>query len=294
MLKRIVCALGLVALAAGLALAAKATTWTAPTFAERKGGFRVEVPEVGLSVEETSKLYAGKPIAKLLPSENGLKAGWLRFFAPFDPVTTWMVITDMEHLDLVDDPYPASGSLADKRRTFLPYVFDAATCVENNEPIMYQLLVMPFVAPRRMCVRHDEDQSAFPWEAAWKLAGMGECCKKEQNINMIEYKHKAVELKKNQGAWRIAPLPPEFRKTDADRMRTDVIYYVDSHPGGDLGEIEFVVNKATSTALPTLMDNVIFHGKSWETHLNRHHGGGQALADYQAWRAAYQAWIEKK
>ncbi|MCL4236075.1 MAG: hypothetical protein KJ042_16325, partial [Deltaproteobacteria bacterium] len=138
MLKRIVCALGLVALAAGLALAAKATTWTAPTFAERKGGFRVEVPEVGLSVEETSKLYAGKPIAKLLPSENGLKAGWLRFFAPFDPVTTWMVITDMEHLDLVDDPYPASGSLADKRRTFLPYVFDAATCVENNEPIMYQ------------------------------------------------------------------------------------------------------------------------------------------------------------
>lgn len=294
MTKRMLFAAGLVALAAGLAFAAKSTVWTAPTFGERKAGFRVEVPDVGLSVEETTKLYAGKPIAKLLSTDGDLKAGWMRFFAPFDPVTTWMVITDMEHLDLVDEGYPASGSLADKRRTFLPYVFDAATCVENNEPIMYQLLVMPFVAPRRMCVRHDEDTSAFPWEAAWKLAGMGECCKSGQNMNMIEYKHKAVELKKNEGAWRIAPLPPEFRKTDADRMRTDVTYYVDSHPGGDLGEIQFVVNKATSTALPTLMEGVVFHGKSWEAHLNRHHGGGQAVAEYQAWRAAYQAWIATK
>ena len=49
---------------------------------------------------------------------------------------------------------------------------------------------------------------------------------------MEEFYKEAVSLKKNVGAWNIAPLPKKFRKTEGDIMRTDCIYYVDTDPGG--------------------------------------------------------------
>jgi hypothetical protein len=246
---------------------------------------KVKIPAVKLTEAEKKDLYDGKPITRLLPSPDGLKIGYMRFFAPFDPVTSWMITTDGEHLDLEDPSYPKSGSFTSKKRTFMPYVFDCATCKEGGRDKMFQLLVMPLVKPRKLCINRLHDVSAFPWETAWTLSE-GMCCQSGAKPEMKKYADDAVTLKKNTGAWHIGPLPKEFRKTDADIMRTDFIYYVDTNPGGDLSKLKAIVNKATSIALPALQENVLFHGKTWKAHLAKHHGAAE-VAKYKGWVADY-------
>lgn len=263
-----------------------AYTWQSFGFAEGQSP-KLKVPTVTLSAAEENKLYEGKPIAKLLDGPDGLKQGYLRFFAPFDPVTAFMVVTDADHFSMEDPAFPKTGSITDKKRTFMPYTFDAATCVENGEPRMNQLLVMPFVDPRRLCIKRYHSTSAFPWESYWTLASDKECCKSKMNPAMKKYFDNAVYLQKNTGCWHISPLPKKFLKSDADIMRSDLVYFVDTNPGGDLGKIKAIVNKATSIALPTLVDNVNFHGKRWEQYLAKHHGPAM-VAKYKEWVEQYK------
>ena len=248
---------------------------------------KIAVPEITLTPAEEQKLLAGKPVARLLNAPGGLKIGYLRFFAPFDPITTWMVVTNAEHFKLVDPAFPKTGSLTEKRRSYMPYVFDAATCSEDGQGKMFQLLVMPVVSPRKLSIDRFHDAAAFPYESAWTRS-QAPCCQDKLDPEMkAKYFDKAVELVKNDGCWHISPLPKKYRKTGADLMRSDVIYYVDSNPGGDLSKLKAIVNKATSVALPTLMDNVLFHGKRWEQYLAKHHGP-EMVKKYKAWQAAYR------
>ncbi len=157
---------------------------------------------------------------------------------------------------------------------------------------MFQLLVMPLVAPRKMCINMKKDISSFPWEAAWnKHEGL--CCEDKMKPEMKPFLKKAVLLKKNVGTWHISPLPAKFRKSDADIMRTDCIYYVDSNPGGDLSKLKSIVNKAQSVALPALMKNVLFHGKGWEGHLKKYHGP-EMTAKYKNWQLEYKKAMSQK
>ena len=248
---------------------------------------KMKVPNIALTPKEEEALYAGKPIAKLLDAPGGLKKGYLRFFAPFDPVTAWMVVTDAKHFDLEDPAFPKSGSLTDRRRTFMPYSFDVATCKKDGKEMMYQLLVMPIVAPRKLCINRYHNTDAFPWESFWWRADQM-CCQDKAKPDLVKKYHgKAVELTKNNGTWHIGPLPKKFRRTEGDIMRTDCIYFVDTNPGGDLGKIKAVVNKATSVALPALMNNVLFHGKRWESFLAKHHGPAM-VQKYKQWQDQYK------
>jgi hypothetical protein len=151
---------------------------------------------------------------------------------------------------------------------------------------MGQLLVMPFVAPRKLCIQRFHNSNGFPFESTWKLAGDA-CCEEGRNPEMQEYYDEAVSLKKNVGAWNIAPLPKKFRKTEADIMRTDCIYYVDTDPGGDLSKMKTLVNKAQSVALPKVAENVNFHCKNWEKYLAKHYGAGM-VQKYKAWVTEYK------
>jgi hypothetical protein len=198
-----------------------------------------------------------------------------------------MVVTNADHFDLVDPSYPKSGSLLDKRRTFMPYCFDVATCVEQGRPRMYQLLVMPLVAPRKLCIDRYHNTDGFPFETYWKQTD-AMCCQDQTDPELsAKYFDKAVTLKRNIGAWHISPLPAKFIKTEKDKMRADLIYYVDTHPGGDIGKLKPLVNKAQSIALPALMENVLFHGPVWEDYLKKHRSA-ELLAKYKTWLADYK------
>jgi len=245
------------------------------------------VPFVELTEKEEKQLYQGKCVARLLESKDALKIGYLRFFAPYDPVTVWMVITDDEHFDLEDPDYPKSGSVWDKKRTFMPYTFDCAICTEKSEKRMYQLLIMPFVAARRLCISRYHDPSEFPWEASWQLADDKLCCHSEMNPAMEKYYDEAVFLLKNVGAWNISPIPEKFIRKEEDRFKTDCIYYVDTNPGGDLAKLSSIVNRANSIALPKLMDNVIYHCQRWTEHLKKYHDP-ELMKKYNQWVAAYK------
>ena len=271
------------------ALTVTAYEWNSFGF-EDKGAsksLKLNIPDIALTPKEEQALYDGKPIAKLLDAPGGLKKGYLRFFAPFDPVTAWMVVTDAAHFDLVDPSFPKSGSLTDQRRTYMPYTFDVTDCVEDGREKMYQLLVMPVVSPRKLCINRYHNADGFPWESYWTKADHMCCLDKADPKIKAKYFDKAVTLEKNNGAWHISPLPKKFRKTEADLMRTDLIYFVDTNPGGDLGKIKAVVNKATSVALPALQENVLFHGKRWEPFLAKYHGAAM-VQKYKTWQAQYK------
>ena len=271
------------------ALSAGAYKWSKFNF-EHKGAsksLKLKVPNITLSTAEEEKLYSGKAVTRLIDAPNGLKKGYLRFFAPFDPITAWMVVTDATHFDLVDSSFPSTGSITDRRRTFMPYTFEVATCVDQGRSRMSQLLVMPLVSPRKLCIERYHNTDGFPFESYWSKAD-NMCCVDKWDPKIKEkYFDEAVTLERNIGCWHIGPLPEKFRKTPGDLMRADLIYFVDTNPGGDLGKLKSIVNKAQSTALPTLMNNVNFHGQRWEKYLAKHHGQAM-VTKYQQWLAEYK------
>lgn len=272
----------------GIAASVHAYQWGAFDYSIKNEAkpMKQKVPKIKLSAAEEQALYEGKPITRLLNSPDGLKRGYLRFFVPYDPVTVWMVVTNAKNFSKTDPSFPKAGSTFDKRRTFMPYTFDATTCVQNGSEMMSQILVMPLVAPRKLCIKRYHNSKGFPWESAWtKVDGM--CCEDKMNQEIKDkYFEKAVLLVKNDGCWHIGPLPMKFQKTEADIMRTDCIYYVDTNPGGNLENLKAIVNKATEIAMPSLVENVLFHSKRWEQYLSKHMPG--MLPKYKEWKKQYE------
>lgn len=268
---------------------ATAVTWNTFGFDEGKAKsvIRLKYPAVPLSPQEQEALYEGKPIVRMFDSPDKLKKGYIRFFAPFDPVTAWMVCSDTDQQDLEDPAFPKSGSLTEKKRTFMPFVFDCALCEEKGEKRMYQLLVMPLVAPRRLCITYHHDTTAFPWEAYWIKASDPICCASKHKPQMAKYYDQAVVLKRNEGGWHISPLPKKFRRKPADIMRADCTYFIDTNPGGDLSKLRPLVNKATKIGSEALMKNVIFHGQRWEQHLAKYFGPAM-VEKYKGWQKQYK------
>lgn len=279
----------------GIAESVNQYTWIEPGFSElgSKKNLRVLVPTVPLSPSDEHALDDGNVITRLLEGPTGLKMGYMRFFAPYDPVTTWMVITDLDHFSMVSPDFPKTGSLSDKRNTFMPYVFDSAVCMENNKMGMYQLVIMPFVAPRKTNIQNFNDNSAFPWESSWKTAKSPRCLEMRNPEMQKMYGDRAIVVAKNRGAWLISPLPKKFRRTPADINRSDVIYFVDTNPGGDIGKITALVNKALSVALPAVRDNTLNHCKNWVHHLETYHTP-KDLENYLKWKAAYKKAMTEK
>lgn len=226
---------------------------------------KLKVPAVTLSEADVAALLAGKPVTRLLEGEGGLKKGWMRLIVPYEPPTVWRVITNVEYFDHQSSEYPANGSLTKKLHTYMPYTFDTATCTENGKWYMYQLLVMPFVDPRHFTLERFNNRAAFPWESTWHQAPEMHC-QSGVNPEVEEYRKSAVATTKNTGTWQIGPLPKEWVKSKEDLLKTDMIYYVDSNPGGNLAAVMPVVNKATKIALPALADSVLFHCKNWSSH----------------------------
>jgi len=248
--------------------------------------FHLQVPDIKLSDEQKESLYQGKPICRLLPGRSGFKSGRMEVVLPFDPVTTFQIVSDIDHFHLVDPSYPSSGSTFRTRKSFMPYVFDGAHCIENGHEYLYQLLVMPLVDPRKYSLTRFHDMTEFPWESAWEASPNLECSGKG-NPEMAELAKDAVHITINTGSWRIGPLSAEMRKTEEDKMRSYVIYFVDTNPGGDLGKLAPIVNEATKTAMPKLVANIKFHGPSWRAHLKKYHNA-QEVAQYDAWLEAYK------
>ncbi len=239
---------------------------------------KMKIPKVALTASEEAKLVEGKPVCKLLDSDAGLKSGFMRVFLPYPPSTVWGVIMDIKHFDLVSADYPKNGSLTSKRRSFMPYVFDSKVCGDKNQ-YLYQLLVMPFVDPRHFALTRYGNRRGFPWESHWRQTKDLKC-QDEWNPEMNKFREDAVLTTKNDGAWHLSPLPKKYVKTKEDLLKTDCVYFVDTNPGGNLGAILPIVNKATKIAMPALADNVIFHCERWEDHLKKHH----PAADYNAWK----------
>jgi hypothetical protein len=246
-----------------------------------------DVPEIPLNDADMALLSSGKPVTRLLDTAGGLKACYMRIFLPFDPVTIWHIISDINHFSMVSPQYPKYGSLTNKRQTFMPYVFDSAGC--ENDRFLYQLIVMPLIAPRQYTIKRSANRAAFPWESKWSQEPQMRCQDK-LNPAMEPYRTEAVVTEKNEGSWRLSPLPKPFIKNKEDLLKTDCIYYVDSNPGGNLSSLMGIVNKVTEIVLPALAENLIFHARQWDDHMRKHHTPRQ----YEEWKAHVAAYMSER
>ena len=249
--------------------------------------FMQNIPSISLNEADLALLSSGKPVTRLLDTSGGLKAGYMRIFLPFDPPTIWHIITDIRHFSMVSPQYPKNGSLTDKRQTFMPYVFDSSAC--ENGRYLYQLIVMPLVAPRQFTLKRSANRTAFPWESKWSQEPEMRCQDK-LNPQMEKYRKEAIITERNEGSWRLSPLSKEFIKSKGDLLKTDCIYYVDSNPGGNLSSLMAIVNKVTEIVLPTLAENLIFHAKQWDEHMMKHH----TSSEYEEWKAQVRAYMSER
>ena len=245
--------------------------------------FMQHIPSIMLNDSDLALLSSGKPVTRLLDTSGGLKASYMRIFLPFDPPTVWHIITDIHHFSMVSPQYPKNGSLTDKRQTFMPYVFDSSAC--ENGRYLYQLIVMPLVAPRHYTLKRSANRAAFPWESKWSQEPEMRCQDK-LNPQMDKYRTEAIITARNEGSWRLSPLSKEFINNKEDLLKTDCIYYVDSNPGGNLSSFMRIVNKVTEIVLPALAENLIFHAKQWDDHMRKHH----TPREYEEWQAQVRAY----
>ncbi|MBZ0272104.1 hypothetical protein K8I61_08710 [bacterium] len=250
-------------------------------------GRKAPVPDIAFTASEMADLAAGKPVTRLLDGGESTKRGYLRVIVDKEPPTVWRIVTDIDHFDQVSPEYPENKG----RRTFMPYVFDGASCREGGKQYLYHLLVLPLVSPRHFTIERAADREAFPWYVHWKDAPAMKCQDK-LDPEMDAHRADAVVPAKNLGAWVVNPLPESMVTRPGDRLKSDVTYYVDSNPGGDIGKIAFAVNMATKTALPAVADSLKFHAGRWEAHMKNTHPGL-----YEAWKAeieAYRTWVSGK
>jgi hypothetical protein len=254
---------------------------------ESDRSFMQHIPSIMLNDTDLSLLSSGKPVTRLLDTSGGLKASYMRIFLPFDPPTVWHIITDIHHFSMVSPQYPKNGSLTDKRQTFMPYVFDSSAC--ENDRYLYQLIVMPLVAPRHFTLKRSANRAAFPWESKWSQEPEMRCQDK-LNPQMDKYRTEAIVTARNEGSWRLSPLSKEFIKNKEDLLRTDCIYYVDSNPGGNLSSIMGIINKVTEIVLPALAENLIFHAKQWDEHMRKHH----TPLEYGEWKDQVRAYKSER
>jgi hypothetical protein len=256
------------------------------SYAVRAGKhFSQKIPAVTFDSKQVADIKAGKPVCLLLPAANGLKSGFMTAVLPYDPVTVWWVVTDVPHFHLVDPSYPKTGSISDKRRTFMPYVFDGAVCVDNGKRYLYQLLVMPFVAPRKYSLDRRPDREGFPWESAWS-ATPTLICSDKRNKEMEKFYNDAIQITHNNGAWHISPVPEAYRNAPQDARKAFIQYFVDTNPGGNLQALAAIVNKATSVALPTLHQNLMALSGGFDEHLRKYHSP-EDQARYRAEKEAF-------
>ena len=249
--------------------------------------FMQNVPAISLSEADPALLSSGNPVTRLLDTPSGFKACYMRIFLPFDPPTIWHIVTDIHHFSMTSPQYPKNGSLTDKRQTFMPYVFDSSVC--ENDKYLYQLIVMPLIAPRQFTLKRSTNQIAFPWESKWSQEPQMRCQDK-LNPQMEKYRTEAIVTERNEGSWRLSPLSKEFIKSKEDLLKTDCIYYVDTNPGGNLSSLMAIVNKVTETALPVLTENVVFHAKQWDKHMRTYHTPHQ----YEEWTAQVKAYRSQR
>lgn len=249
--------------------------------------FMQNIPAISLNEADLALLSSGKPVTRLLDTPGGFKAGYMRIFLPFDPPTIWHIVTDIHHFSLVSPQYPKNGSLTDKRQTFMPYVFDSSAC--ENGRYLYQLIVMPLIAPRQYTLKRSANRSAFPWESKWSQEPEMRC-QDELNPQMEKYRKEAITTTRNEGSWRLSPLSKEFIKSKEDLLKTDCIYYVDSNPGGNLSSLMAIINKVTEIVLPALAENLVFHAKLWDEHMRKHHTSHQ----YEEWKAQVSAYRSER
>lgn len=246
-----------------------------------------KIPAISLRESDLALLSSGKPVTRLLDTPRGFKACYMRIFLPFDPPTIWQIVTDIHHFSMVSPQHPKNGSLMDKRQTFMPYVFDSAAC--ENDRYLYQLIVMPFIAPRQFTLKRSANRTAFPWESKWSQEPEMRCQDK-LNPLMEKYRTEAVSTERNEGSWRLSPLSKEFIKCKEDLLKTDCIYYVDTDPGGNLSSLMAIVNKVTEIVLPSLAENLVFHAKQWDEHMRQHHPSHQ----YEEWKAQVRAYRSQR
>jgi hypothetical protein len=246
-----------------------------------------EIPEIPLDEADLALLSSGKPVTRLLDTAGGLKACYMRIFLPVDPPTIWHIITDINHFSMVSPQYPKNGSLTDTRRTFMPYVFESAAC--ENGRYLYQLIVMPLIAPRQYTIKRSANRMAFPWESKWSQEPQMRCQDKLSPA-MEKYRTDAVVTTKNEGSWRLSPLSRQFVKSKEDLLKTDCIYYVDSNPGGNLSPFMGIVNKVTEIVLPALADNLLYHARQWDDHMRKHHTARQ----YEEWKTQVAAYMSER
>jgi hypothetical protein len=249
--------------------------------------FMQNIPAISLSQEDLALLSSGKPVTRLLDTPSGFKACYMRIFLPFDPPTIWHIATDIHHFSMVSPQYPKNGSLTDKRQTFMPFVFDSSAC--ENDKYLYQLIVMPLIAPRQFTLKRSMNRNAFPWESKWSQEPEMRC-QDELNPLMEKYRKEAIITTRNEGSWRLAPLSKEFIKSKDDLLKTDCIYYTDSNPGGNLSSLMSIINNVTEVLLPVLADNLIFHAKQWDEHMRKHHTSRQ----YEEWKAQIRAYRSER
>ena len=264
-------------------LEADATDLTVGFGLEPDRPFMQHIPAIELNEADLALLSSGKPITRLLDTPGGLKAGYMRIFLPFDPPTIWHIVTDIHHFSMVSPQYPKNGSLTEKRRTFMPYVFDCSAC--ENGRYLYQLLVMPLIAPRQFTLKRSANRTAFPWESKWSQEPEMRCQDK-LNPQMEKHRTEAIITERNEGSWHLSPLSKEFIKSKEDLLKTDCIYYVDSNPGGNLSSLMAIVNKVTEIVLPALAENLTFHARQWDEHMRKHH----TSREYEEWRAEVRAY----
>jgi hypothetical protein len=246
--------------------------------------FMQKIPAISFTEGEIALLASGRPVTRLLDTPGGLKAGYMRIFLPFDPPTIWQIVSDVKHFSQISPHYLSNGSLTDKRRTFMPYVFDSAAC--EKEMYLYQLLVLPFIAPRQYTLKRHTNQTTFPWESHWVQEPKMRC-QDQINTLMDRYRMEAVTTLRNEGCWHISPLSQGFIRSREDLRKTDCVYYINSNPGGNLSSLMTILNKLTEIVLPALAENLLFHAKHWEDHMKNYHTPEQ----YDDWKAQVKAYL---
>lgn len=241
-------------------------------------------PDYNLTVEHRRALFEevdADPIIEMLDSDGTIARGYMTFTVQAPPPTVWEIITAAEDFDTVDPAFPKYKG----ETSFMPYVRYCNVCIEDGLTILYQLLELPSVAPRKFTSVRLDNHDGFPWETRWYLDNNFSCVGEvpEELHDLLE---KSVPMETNSGSWRLEPYPSGYRDGENAFDRTWVRYYVNSSPGGSVGKKAWLARMGQKKALPKIADVIRIHASRWLEYLQEHKAPGD-VARYQAFVKAY-------
>jgi hypothetical protein len=248
------------------------------------------LPEVVLTADETARLCGdpnSDPVIRMLPGPDGRELAWMIYAVDARVPVVWQIVTDVHAFHREDPAFLETSG----KRTFMPYMQYSNACDDGDSIRVFQYLNLPVVADRKYTVVRRHSNDALPWEVRWDIDPAMSCLGSPR-AELKPAIEAAVRVRVNRGVWRLSPRSSYCRADAADRLRTVVLYYVDTDPGGIVGAIGALSRLAQRRALPQTAKNLRFHAARWLQYL-ADHGGPQARETLDALDVRYREAMQR-